>query len=277
MRARVTPRLLCAGALVVVLGGCATASPPLAYRLPSPAEVTYAAGDTLSIEINALGQRLELSVRTTASYAIAFTPAEDGVGARLTVTDLQADVSLPGTAPMSVGEEIVQGDLVLALSPRGDVTIVEAPEVEEAASAFLAGPTIAHSFFPGLPGTAARAGDVWVDTVSYAEDGDTGDASQQSITTYTVVGQSVVDGRPLLEITLEGTQEMQQTMSFQGVDVEQHTNLEVTGRVLWDLQRGLMYERETVSTGTGTVRVAIAPTPLPTQVEIRSRARLVDR
>jgi hypothetical protein len=277
MRARVTTRLLGACGLAAFLTACATGSsapPTLAYRLPDPTEVTYASGDTLSITIDALGQTLELSVGTTAVYALSFTRAGQGVGARLSVRELQADVSLPGSAPMSVGEEIVQGDLVLQLSRRGDVTILEAPEVEDAASPFLAGPTLAHQFFPGLPGTAVRAGDTWVDTVSYSADADSGDASQRSVTTYTVVGEAVVDGRSLLEISLEGTQEMQQTMSFQGVDVEQRTNLEVTGRVLWDLQRGLMFERETVSTGTGTVRVAIAPTPLPTRVEIRSRARL---
>jgi hypothetical protein len=271
-------------ALFVACGAfaaCATgsASPPaLAYRLPDPANVTYSTGDTLVIEINALGQSLGLTVNSTAEYGVSFTRADDGVGVTLTVRDLVADVSLPmAPGPLRVDEEIVQGDLVLLLDRLGGVTIVQSPEVEEAASAFFAGPTIAHSFFPTLPGTAVRPGDSWVDTVSYADEGDTGEVAQTSILTYTVVGERVVEGRSLLEITLEGTQEMTQNMALQGLEVRQQTNLNVQGRVLWDVQRGLMFEREAVSTGTGTVRIAAVPAPLPTRVETRSRARLQPR
>ena len=280
MRPRVSSRLLPMGALAgsLALAACATGSsapPALAYRLPDPGEMAYTAGDSLSIGINALGQTLELTMNSTASYGVTFGPGTgDGLQVTLTLRDLEAQVTLPMAGPMVVDEEIVQGDLVLALSRRGDVTILESPEVEEAASAFFAGPTIAHSFFPALPGRAVRAGDTWVDTVSFANDGDTGESSQRSILTYTVVGDSVVDGRALVEIAFEGTQEMRQTMALQGADVEQETNLAVEGSVLWDLQRGLMFERESVSRGTGTVRIAAMPEPLPTRVEARSRVRL---
>jgi hypothetical protein len=124
---------------------------------------------------------------------------------------------------------------------------------------------------------AVQPGDSWVDTVSFSEGGDAGDSSQTSVTTYRVVGEAVVDGRPLLEIAFEGTQEMAQTMALQGTEIRQETQLAVRGRVLWDVQRGVMFERETVSTGTGTVRVAVAPEPLPTRVEVRSHARLEAR
>lgn len=188
--------------------------------------------------------------------------------------DLRADVSLPMAEPLTVDEGIVQGDLVLELDRRGDVTVVQSPTVEQAASPFFAGPTIAHSFFPGLPGVAVSVGDSWVDTVSFTDGGEAGESSQVSVTTYTVMGEAAVDGRSLLEISFEGTQEMRQTMALQGAEIEQRTDLEVRGRVLWDVQRALMFERETVSTGTGTVRVAVAPTPLPTRVETRSHVRL---
>ena len=280
MRARLPTRLLCTLVLpaCVALAACATgapAPPALAYRLPDPAEVSYAAGDTLSIEINALGQTLALTVNSTASYDVTFEDAADGVGVTLSLRDLEADVSLPMAAPLRVDEEIVQGDLVLALDRRGGVTILSSPVVEEAASPFFAGPTVAHSFFPGLPGTPVRAGDTWVDTVAYAEDGDTGESSQRAVTTYTLVGDTIVDGRSLLEIGFEGTQEMRQTMALQGADVEQETSMSVRGRLLWDQRRGLLFERETLSEGTGRVRIAAMPEPLPTRVQARSRLRLL--
>jgi hypothetical protein len=280
MRAPLLQRLLSTGGLAgsLALGACATgtsAPPALAYRLPDPVEMAYAAGDSLAIEINALGQTLELTMSSTATYDVAFARgAGDGVQVRIAVRNLQAQVSLPMAGPLTVDEEIVQGDLVLAVGRRGEVTILESPDVEEAASPFFAGPTVAHSFFPALPGRAVRAGDTWVDTVSYAEDGNTGESSQRSILRYTVLGDTMVDGRSLLEIGFEGTQEMRQTMSLQGADVEQETNLTVEGTVLWDLQRASMFERRSVSRGTGTVRVAAMPTPLPTRVEAWSRVRL---
>jgi len=282
MRPRVPIQLLCGAALAgsVALASCSAGSsapPALAYRLPDPAQVVYAAADTLAIEINALGQTMTLDVGSTALYDVSFRRAAEGITATLRVRELQADVSLPMVGPMRVDEAIVEGDLVVTLDRRGRATILESPDVEEAASAFFAGPTIAHSFFPGLPGTAVRPGDSWVDTVAYAEDGDTGESSQRSITTYTVVGETAVEGRSLLEISLTGTSEMRQTMSLQGAEIRQETNLTVEGRVLWDLQSGLMFERETTSTGTGTVRAQVAPMPLPTRVQSRSRVRLQPR
>jgi hypothetical protein len=279
MRARLPARPLGAGvvASVVALTACATgapAPPALAYRVPEPAQVSYTAGDTLGIEINAGGQTLGLTVNSTAVYDVSFADAPDGVMVTLSVRDLAADVSLPMAGPLRVDEEIIDGNLVLALGRRGDVTILESPEVEEAASPFFAGPAIAHSFFPGLPGTPARTGDTWVDTVAYSEDGDTGEASQRSVTTYTVVGDTIVDGSSLLQIAFEGTQEMRQTMALQGADVEQETSMSVRGHVLWDLQRGLLFERRTVSEGTGRVRIAAMPQPLPTRVQSRSNVRL---
>jgi len=279
MRAAVPVRLLSSGALAgcVAAASCATGAPAplaLAYGLPDPAVVTYFAGDTLSVQINALGQPLELRVGSTAEYGVSYERSGDGLTVTLAVRSLEIDVSLPMVEPMRIDEAIVEGDLVLALDRRGEVTILESPDVEEAASAFFAGPMIAHSLFPGLPGTAVQPGDSWVDTVAFQDDGDTGESSQRSITTYTVIGDTQVEGRSLLEIGFEGTSEMRQTMALQGAEIEQATDMEVVGRVLWDMRRGVMFERETISTGTGTVRVALAPMPLPTRVESRSRVRL---
>ncbi|HSH75067.1 MAG TPA: hypothetical protein VLA09_05270, partial [Longimicrobiales bacterium] len=138
----------------------------------------------------------------------------------------------------------------------------------------FAGPAVAHSIFPGLPGRAVAMGDRWVDTVAYSDDLSGGEASQRSITEYTVVGDAVVEGRSLVEITFKGTSDSRQTMALQGAEVRQETLTEIEGHVLWDVERGLLFEREMRSVGTGTVRVALAPGPLPTRVESRSRVRL---
>jgi hypothetical protein len=274
MRARVPPLLLASVLALSACAGRASGPPALAYRLPDPTRVSYAVGDTALIEIDALGQSLTLEAKSVALYGVSFERAGDGIRATLDIEDLEAEINVPMAGPMRVDESIVSGGLVVMLGRRGDVTIVESPEVEEAASQFFSGPTIAHAFFPGLPGTVVRAGDNWVDTVAYSDAGETGEASQSSVLTYTVIGDTSVDGRSLLEIDFAGTSESRQTMDLQGVGIEQSMRLQVEGRMLWDLQRGLMFESETTSTGTGSVRIAVAPAPLPTRVQTRQRLRL---
>jgi len=247
----------------------------MAYGLPDPRTISYVVSDTITIGIEALGQSLDLQVRSVATYALAFERAADRLRATLAIEDLDAEVSAPMGGPMRVDESVVSGSLVVDVDRRGDLAVVASPEVEEAAAAYFSGPQVAAALFPGVLGAVARQGDSWVDTVSSSETGDTGEASQQSILTYTVVGEVTEAGRTLLQVAFEGPSEMRQTMSMQGIDIEQSTDMALEGRLLWDVQRGLIQESETVGSGTGTVRISAMPGSLPTRVEIRQRVRSV--
>jgi hypothetical protein len=275
MRARVLLSLSLASTLVVAAcAGRASGPPPMAYGIPDPRAVTYSVADTVTIEISALGQSLSLEARSRALYAVAFERAGDRLRATLTVQDLEAEVTTPMTGPMRVDESVISGRLVLSLDRRGDYTVVESPVVEEAAAPYFSGPTMAGALFPGVPGTVVAQGDSWVDTVAYAEAAETGQASQSSVLMYTVVGDMNANGRALLEVVFEGTSDMSQTMSMQGVDIVQETELAVEGRLLWDVARGLVYESETRSEGEGTVEVSAMPAELPTRVRMRQHVRL---
>src|SRR5690606_24330482 len=77
-----------AAALAVAVAACGggPASPPaLAYRLPSPAESSYDVFDTATISIQALGQSLDLRVRSAAIYDVAFARAGDGVEVTMSI------------------------------------------------------------------------------------------------------------------------------------------------------------------------------------------------
>jgi hypothetical protein len=179
--------------------------------------------------------------------------------------------------PITLDESSVSGDLVFTLDRRGNAALVSAPTVDDAAGQLVPPVQIAHSFFPALPGTAVRPGDTWTDTISYGDDGgDAGAAAgvQRSVLAYTAVGDTVIAGRPLLEIAFDGTAEIRQTLAMQGMEIEQATDLELSGHVLWDLQGGLMFERVTTSTGTGSVRIATMPSELPTRFQSVSRVSL---
>ena len=268
-----------AAALAVPLAACAGGSasaPALAYRLPTPAEATYDVLDTATISIQALGQSLDLRLESSALYGIVFARADDGVSVTLSVLDLDATVAVPMAGPITVDESSVSGDLVFTLDPRGESALVSAPTVDDAAGQLVPPLQIAHSFFPALPGTAVQAGARWTDTIAYESDGasGTGAGTQRSIFEYTAVGDTVVAGTPLLEIAFTGTAAIRQALSMQGAEVEQSTDLQLEGHVLWDLGAGRMFERVTTSTGTGTVRVATMPAELPTRFQSVSRVRL---
>ena len=266
-------------ALAVPLAACAagSASPPaLAYRLPEPAAASYDVLDTATISIEALGQSLDLDVRSTAVYDLAFTGTADGVSVTLSVADLDATVAVPLAGPMSIDESSVSGDLVFTLDRRGNASMVSAPVVDDAVGQLVPPLQIAHSFFPALPGNVVRVGDTWTDTISYENQGYAtgGDGMQRSILQYSAVGDTVIAGTSLLAIAFTGTAETRQTLSMQGTEIEQATDLQLEGHVLWDLEKGLMFERVTRSTGEGRVRIATMPTELPTRFRSTSRVRL---
>jgi len=264
--------------LPLVACGGSTSPPALAYGLPTPAEVSYDVRDSATISMQALGQSLDLQVESSAVYDLAFARADDGVTVTLTVAELDATVAVPMAGPITIDESSVSGDLVFTLDRRGDAALVSAPAVDDAAGQLVPPLQIAHSFFPALPGTAVRPGDTWTDTISYDGDGDAAGAGtvgvQRSVLEYAAVGDTVIAGRPLLQIAFNGTAEIRQTLSMQGMEIEQATDLQLTGHVLWDQQAGLMFERVTASTGTGSVRVAMMPAELPTRFQSVSRVRL---
>jgi len=257
--------------LLASCGGGPPAPPALAYRVPAAPDVSYTVTDTGAISIEALGQSLSLDVGAAASYRLAFAQAGDGVQVTVSVEDLAATIAVPMAGPVSIDESSVTGDLVFRLNRRGDVTVISTPEIDAAAGQLVPPQQIAHSFFPGLPGRAVSVGDSWPDTIAYESEAGGG---QTSVLEYTVVGDTLVDGRSLLSIAFRGTAEMTQALSMQGTEISQATSLVIEGRVLWDLQRGIMFERVSNATGTGTVRAALLPVELPTRFEMRSRARL---
>jgi len=284
MRVRSILSGACALAVAACAGGSAT-PPALAYRLPAVTEVTYDVLDTATVGIEALGQTLELEVGSAAVYGVSFSRAGEGVRVTLSVEDLAATLTVPMAGPIEVDESSITGDLVFTLDRRGEATLEAAPEVDDAIGQLMPPLQVAHSFFPALPGTPVRVGDRWADTISYGSDGaDGGPAvgpaaseaagTQRSVIEYTAVGDTVVAGTSLLRIAFDGTSEVTQTLTMQGMEIEQSTNLDLVGHVLWDTQAGMMFERRTVSTGTGRVRIALMPAELPTRLESITQVRL---
>jgi len=221
-----------------------------------------------------MGQSMEMSQRGSARYAVAFAPAPGGVSVTLTVSELSGTLTQPLGPPVRMDESDVDGPLVFSLDRTGNAVIAERPDVEVGASQMVSGFALAHGFFPGLPGRAAAVGDVWVDTVRYEGAEGAGSRSETAVLRYTVAGDTVVAGRDLLRIDVEGESETSAELEVAGMTVSQRSRMEIRGWVLWDLEAGLMFERRSESTGRGTASVPMAPNPIPIQIRSRQHTRL---
>lgn len=262
-------------ALTLATAACAGGGPAgLGYSLPTQSQVTYSYGDTTIVNFSVMGQSMELAMRGAAEYGVAFGAADDGIGVTLTVQQLAASIGIPMAGTETVDESDVEGTLVFNMDREGNATVVSGPEVSVTASRMISALTTAHTFFPGLPNRPVGPGDRWVDTVSYDGDAEVGGFSEASIIEYTVVGSTVVDGRDLLEISLQGTTEQSSVSNMGGMQVNQTSTIEVEGHVLWDVGNALMFELVKTGSGTGSAAVPISPRPLPISVEVTQRARL---
>jgi len=272
-----TPAVILTTVMMSACGGGPPAPPSLEYVTSQPRDLTYDYSSETTVSVSMMGQSMELSQEGTATYAVGLTSTGQGVTVRLAVAELDATLSSPIGAPISVDERAIDGTLEFSLDRTGNTTLHSEPQVREEASQLFSGVSLAHGFFPGLPGRAVSPGDQWVDTVSYDGATDTGRRSETTVLTYTVTGDTVIAGRALLVMQMEGTTESEFDINVQGMSVTQSSDLRVEGHVLWDYQGSVMFESRRTASGEGSVRIPLAPGPLPIRIESTERARLQDR
>lgn len=262
-------------ACAMACGGGPPSPPTLSYETPGLSQASYAYSDTTVVSIDAMGQSMELSQLGSAEYAVAFEPMAGALGVSLSVDELSAEIRQPLGAPIVLDEGHVDGTLRFALDRQGNATISDEPDVTTEASQMITSLGLAHTFFPGLPGRAVALGESWVDTVRYAGNDGAGERSQTSVFTYTARADTVVDGRTLLAISVQGTTSASTEMDIAGMTISQASDLDVRGRVLWDVQNRMLFESFRTAEGTGTVNVPIAPVPLPISLRSTQRATII--
>lgn len=259
--------------LLAACGGGASGPPGLAYDLPRTTEVRYVTGDTSTMDIDAGGQAMQAFVTSATTLGAAFARSAGGVQVTMTVEDMDARVSNP-MGSVTADEAGIEGPLVFTLDRRGAATLVSQPTMNETAGQFFQPLSLAHGFFPRLPGRGAGMGESWTDTIRIEGEQGEGSINSISVVTYTVVGDSVLNGRSLVKIGLEGTSDSSARGVTTGMDFTQTAKGTMSGWVLWDQQRGLLVESYTESDGRGSMEVSAAPFPLGLRVRSQSRVRL---
>ncbi len=246
-----------------------------------PAVLAYTAGGTMMysqvdsavISIDAGGQMIDVNASTDQVMEMVFAPSADGVQVTATWRELDAVVSNPMGAPERADIDDVEGSLVFTLDRMGAATMVSAPELSGSAVQMVSPAGIANGFLPRLPGTPPEAGMTWTDTISYSAD--EGDASTvaETVYTYTVVGDTVVNGMNLLKVDMRGVDDRTIEGATAGMGFVQTVSGDITGFFLWDLAAGMMHSTFVETEMFGTMDVDMAPFPL--DVSMRGKTRVV--
>lgn len=262
--------------VLAACGGGAPAEPPappaLAYGVPDVPTATYVQGDTAVVQVDAGGQMIDVTVASRATMSMVFEPAADGaVRVTATIDELDARATNPMAPAQTTDESEISGPIVFTLSRRGEGTLVGAPDIGDAARTFISPGVMAATFFPRLPARAVGPGDTWTDTITVATDEEGTAMDATSIITYTARGDTVVDGRSLLLVTMTGEDERRVEGNMQGMDMLQEAAGTSEGYFLWDAARRLPVEVVYTTDSTGTMEVTAAPFPLGLRAESTTR------
>ena len=248
----------------------------LMYQVPDAPELVYVTGDTSNIDIDA-GAMGSLRMRGTgtATLAMTFERSAEGLQVSATFRELNARLSQPMGGAQSADEDDVEGPLVFTMDSKGHATIVSLPEMKGQAAELASPHAIAYQFVPLLPGTVANPGDAWTDTIHYEAEVGQGDITSTMVMTYTMVGDTVVDGMNLLHFSVDGTADVVAYGVTEGMEVTQSFSGDITGMMLWDPARAIFFGGMTEQDMSGTVEVpAAGMPPMPLRVRGTSHVRL---
>lgn len=238
---------------------------PLMYGLPSPPTATYEVTDTTVTVMNMAGMDMDMTMGAQATVALTFESGADGLVVSGEVLDFGSSMESAMAPSMTAGLDDLEGDFEIVLGSLG--------EVEEASLPTASGPvpvtiflSLAHELFPDFPEGPVEAGDMWVDTVDASlDESELADAGipgvgsfgggGTTITTYTLVGDTVVAGRTLLHISMTTDGSITAAGEVEGEEVSQDMVNVTEASFLWDPERRIVVAAEVMNTMDGTMTV----------------------
>ncbi len=263
-------KYLAASALLVFAASACSGSGPgavsprkaLMYELPETPTLTYVAegAQDVSVDAGAMGT-LEITGSSEMTIAMTFEPAAEGMQVTVEFQQLSATLNNPMAGAQTASESDIDGNLVFTMDQLGNATLVSAPTVRGAAEQLVRPVGMVYEFFPKLPGTVVDPGDTWTDTTAYELPSDAGTIALESVTAYTVVGDTVVDGVTLMKVDFESATETVAEVEQQGMEVIQSYTGDVIGSYLFDVARGVMVSAETAVDLEGATEVPAAGIP----------------
>ena len=275
--------ILAAGAL------SACASTPPAVVAPTPTGVvlgyaetganvaTYAFTDSSGFDIQggAVGN-INAKIGSSGVAEVTYAPKAGGLEAVVVVKDFTGSMtnSAMGGGPTATEADIT-GPGTVTLTPAGASTVVSMPTLSKAAEGVGLSRSFFRRFFIRLPARAVQPGAVWIDTLTVTDESGGSKADVQDIQTSTFVKDTVVNGRTLAVITTAADRTLKIAGVNEGVEIKQSLTGKTTGRLLWDVQRRVLFQRVETSELTGTFDLPqMGMTGMPVTARSSSRVTL---
>lgn len=211
---------------------------PLAYSA-SPAPASYEIADTMVLGINSPLGALEVVSGATATMALAFAPDPQGVRVTGTVESLEATMTNPMGPAESADLDNVSGVLEVLVGRYGVVQVASFPEVSGALAPASSFPALAYLLFPRLAEGVVDPGSTWTDSVTTSAEGEV-TLTSTTVSTYTLTGDTLVDGRPLLHIAVAADVAIELQADLDGSLMSQTIAGSANGFMLWDPERRLV-------------------------------------
>ena len=213
----------------------------LTYGLPSPPAAVYHVTDSLGASMTAPGaENMAVSLNSSTELGLAFRTDPGGVRVTGTVDGFtgSATSGMMGTETATLDD--VSGRFEVVIGRSGVAELVSFPQVTGAMSQTSLFPLLSFLLFPRLPDGEADPGATWVDTATVS--GDVGEMTTTStlVTTYTLVGDTLVDGRALVHIAMAGEVTIDNKIEEVGMSATQEITGSANGFILWDPERGLL-------------------------------------
>ncbi len=236
------------------------------YRVPTPPTALYHVDDSVVVSVSTAAGDIEVTTTTLLTMNMVFARDVAGVGIYGTVVGFNVASSSPGMGTRSAGAEDVTGPLALVLGRQGHVEVGAMPSLDSAVMDLTPFPAVAFEIFPRLPARPIGRGGTWVDTVTWAVEEETSESATQTVYTYTLMGDTLVEGETLLNIAMQGDITMEMLEGVGDAVVRQTLSGSTTGYVLWDPERNLPKYSASQRTiegtnqvpGAGTIRMSIS-------------------
>jgi len=239
-------------------GGPAPAR-PLAYDVPEPPMATFQMTDTMVVTISTPMGDMAVNTGTDLTMAMTFERAVEGVRLMGSVEHFEAFSRDPMTGTQSVDGDDVSGTLEYVIGRRGDVEITSLPELPAAAAQMSPFAALAYQLLPPLPDAVVEPGGMWVDTVTWTADIESMETTSTGILTYTLVGDTLVEGRTLLNFAVSGDVSADAEGNVGGMAMTQSMAGSTAGFILWDAERGLPAYQESERDLEGSMSAAGMP------------------
>lgn len=245
-------------AAVAALAGCTGPGSPyppgwLSYGFPSPPYAVYEIADTVAGMAKSPVGDLEIAGQYGMSLDLSFERAPEGMRVRGIAKGFEGTLSDPVHAAVAADLEYLTGTLEFVMNRRGVVEVMSFPELSGLDAEVFSFAGLAYDLFPRLPDTIVEPGGTWLDTLRWHTDGYVTEVISRTVYDYTLVGDTVVDGRRLLHIAAAGKVDLRIYTGRAGNLTRQSMRGSSTGVILWDPESRLVTSHEYERDLEGTV------------------------